>query len=270
MDNWIRIHGRAGLCSLLLAGTSLAPRAAHAQDAQPCFARPGQTTPPCIVEQGRLIVETGLAAWTRTQMPGGQSDELAYAASDFRFGLAPKVEAQFGWSGMVETRTRFTNGHTQSRLDPGDVSFGLLYGLTGANGPVALQVFATAPTGRGNGTAGEWTFGTRLPVAIALDADWQLGLTPEFDLAANGDGRGRHASWGGSAGLSRALSPRLGIGFDISAMHAYPEQGSTRLLTSMTLALLSGKNTQIDMSLGAGLNRSSPAHQIYVGISRMF
>src|SRR5262249_7615693 len=54
--------------ALFLALASSAPAAADGlRDL--CTDRPGLGTPPCIVDRGHLIVETGIADWTHTSDP---------------------------------------------------------------------------------------------------------------------------------------------------------------------------------------------------------
>ena len=235
-----------------------------------CAARPGQTTPPCVIVPGSTMVEIGLASWERSKNESERDSELSLGAVSLRHGIAPRLELQIGWAGVaVSSHLDHATQDKSRSTNPGDLTVGAIYGLFGQDGPVAVQAFVTLPTGKGSATDGEWSGGVRLPIAIPLDGSWQLGLTPEFDLAANGDGHGRHSAFGGAAGVSRSISGQISAGIDVSVIEDHdPAGASTSSVASASVAWQTSASSQFDFGAGFGLTRSCPVVQVYVGFTK--
>ncbi|MFT4025801.1 MAG: transporter [Novosphingobium sp.] len=245
---------------------------ALADDREFCADRPGQTTPPCTLAPGKLQIETALGQWARESDPDARTDTLALGSSLLRAGLTSRLEAQLGWTpfGVQWVRDNAT-GAIGRQSSTGDVTLGLTYGLAGANGPVALQAFATLPTGGEAIGAGDWGAGLRLPAQFDLGHGVQLGLTPEIDAAVNGSGEGRHLAYGGAAGIGLAVSEKVQLGLDVSAFRDDDPDGHATLVSAgASLAWQADKDTQLDLGGTAGLNRDSPDLTVYLGIAHRF
>ena len=256
------------LAGMLLLGA----RPALAEDREFCAERPGQTTPPCTLAPGRVMIETGLGEWTRESDPDSRTDTLVVGSSMLRAGLTPRLEAQVGWTPFgTQWERDNVSGTTSRQSGIGDVTVGLKYGLAGANGPVALQVFATLPTGGAAIGAGDWGGGIRLPVAIELGGGIQFGLTPEVDAAVNQSGSGRHLAYGGAAGIGVPLTEKIGIGLDVAVFRDDdPDGTATTASGGVSLAWQAGKETQFDIGGTVGLNHASPDGTVYIGIAHRF
>ncbi|MEN9708974.1 MAG: hypothetical protein RIQ68_1382, partial [Pseudomonadota bacterium] len=227
-------------------------------------------TPPCVMAPDSAMLEMGLAGWSTYKAGSLREHDLNLGATELRYGIAPQLEMELSWAGL--TFRSIHEGGTplrQRATDVGDISIGALYGLMGKDGPVAIQGFVTLPTGSGAATGGTWSGGVRLPMAASFGGNWQFGVTPEFDLAANGSGHGRHSAYGGAAGISRPLSDTLSGGLDISLFHDEdPEESSTQSITTASVAWQADSNTQFDIGAGLGLTHSSPRAQFYIGFAR--
>jgi hypothetical protein len=256
----------------LAAALSLAATAVLAEESDFCPERPGQTTPPCVMDPGRVMLETAVASWTYDDHGGTRTDDVAIASSALRVGLVGRLEAQLGWTPVDIVRVRDkTTGVTTTGSGVGDLSLGLLYGLAGRNGPVAIQAFVTAPTGSGPIGAGDWGAGARLPVALPLAPRVQVALTPEVDAEVNASGAGRHLTYGGAFGAGYSLSKSLQFGADIAVFrHEEPSGPTTSASAGLSLAWQVGHNTQLDVGATLGLNRDTANHQLYVGIAHRF
>ena len=257
------------LAPVLLLG--LAPLSARAEDAF-CPERPGQTTPPCVTAPGRVVLEASLAAWTRGASSASGEHQFTLAAPMVRIGLTRDLEAQAGWGGLTWSPDSPEAGGTRSHGgEAGDLTLGALYGPGGPDAAFALQGFVTLPTGRGRATAGDWSAGVRVPMARSLAGGWQLTLTPEADLAVDASGQGRHAAFGGAAGLSRQVRDGVVAGVDISLFRDLdPEGAGTRSAASATLAWQVGPNAQFDVGAGFGLTSDSPRSLVSAGFARRF
>ena len=257
-----------GISAIAFPSTALADTPPNKSDF--CAARPGQTTPPCVIKTGSAMVETGLATWEHAKTERERDNQLTLSAIALRYGIAPSVELQVGWAGLVVSSHFDYATLNQSRdTNPGDLTVGALYSLSGRGGPLAVQAFITLPTGKGAATDGEWSGGVRLPGAIPIDNTWQLGLTPEYNLTVNSSGYGRHSAFGGAAGISRSISRRLSAGIDISVLEDRdPEGSSTSSMASASIAWQTSPNSQLDFGVGLGLTTNSPRAQIYIGFAK--
>lgn len=250
----------------------LAARPAFAEDRELCPERPGQTTPPCTLEPGRAMIETGVAAWTRESDASARTDTLTLGQTTLRLGVTSRLEAQVGWTPFgIQWQRDSASGAVTRQSSGGDATLGLKYGFAGANGPVALQGFVTLPTGGAAIGAGDWGAGVRLPVQFELGGGVQVGLTPEVDAAVNTSGDGRHLAYGGAAGIGVPLSDKLNLGLDVAVFREDdPDGPSTTASGGASLAWQAGRNTQFDVGGTLGLNQASPDGTVYFGIARRF
>ena len=259
--------------TLLAAGfAALSAQPAAAQERDFCAERPGQTTPPCTLAPGRFMIETAGAGWSVDASADQRTDTIAIGSSLLRAGVSSRLEAQLGYSpfGLQRSRDR-TTGVLTRQSGTGDVSVGLLYGLAGANGPLAVQAVVTLPTGGSAIGAGDWSAALRLPAAFSLGSGVQLSLTPEVDAAVNSTGVGRHLAYGGAAGVGFALSGKLGLGLDVAMFRDEDTGGATTKASGgASLAWQVGKATQIDIGGTLGLNSNSPDMGLYFGIAHSF
>ena len=195
--------------SLLALPAVLMAAPALAQDDDLCVDRPGLGTPACTLPRGQAIVELGLVGWDHLADPSTIEDDLTYGQVLLRVGLDDRTELQLGYGGYGTTRslTR-SSGNIVSSSGAGDTMIGLRRKLSGQ---VAVQVNVTLPTGSSGIGAGDWAAALIVPVDLQLPAGFELDLSPELDAAANASGSGRHFAWGGVAGLSHSLGPKLSI-----------------------------------------------------------
>jgi hypothetical protein len=250
----------------------LLPAPALAQDDDFCAERPGQTTPPCVLAPGRFMIETAAVNWTKDSTSDARTDTLTFGSSELRIGALPRLEAQLGWTPFGVRRTRFVaDGQVVDQTGTGDVTLGLIYGISGTNGPVAVQGFVTVPTGGDALGAGDWGAGLRLPVAFGLGRGIQLALTPEVDASVNSSGSGRHVTYGGAAGIGFPMAKTVSFDADIALFRDEdPDGASTRTTGSMALAWQAGPDLQFDIGAIAGLDDSAPDVGLYVGVAHRF
>lgn len=145
---------------LLLAAALLFALPAQAQTAAPsdgrdfCAQRPGKATPPCILDAGRLQMETGLVDAVFQHSGGIHDDIYTLGATEFRLGVSRRVELEAAWAPAVIDQTR----GSPHRSGTGDASLAVLAALTDPDKmgvAVSAQAFVTLPTAtRGLGAGG--------------------------------------------------------------------------------------------------------------------
>lgn len=259
------------VAALLMLAFGNSPTPADARDL--CPERPGQTTPPCTVEPGRLVLETGLIDWSLQQSTETRSDTFTIGQSALRIGVADHAEIAIGWTPFATQRVRDKlAGLVDRQSGIGDITFAVKRSFGKADAPmVAIKAFVTAPVGTSPSGAGDWTAGAVVPVSIPLSATVQLSLTPEIDAAVNGSGSGHHIAYGSAGGLGFKLSNTLGLGADVRVLRDNDPNGDTTKATAGTsLAYQRGDNLQFDVGGNYGLNRNSPDVELYVGVAKRF
>ena len=238
-----------------------------------CPERPGQTTPPCTVEPGHVVLETSAADWSLQQSPDSRVDTVTIAQSALRIGVANHAEVAIGWTPFASSRAREkATGFVDHQSGVGDVAIVVKRSFGNSDAPLfAIKAYATLPVGHAPSGLGDWSAGMLVPVSLPLTNTVQLALTPEIDAAVNGSGDGHHLALGGAAGLGFKLSKTVSLGTDIRVLRDDDPGGSaTKATAGMSIAVQSGDNLQFDTGSNVGLNSNSPDVEVYVGISKRF
>lgn len=240
-----------------------------------CPARPGLGTPPCIVDKGHVLAELGIADWTRDQDNETRTDTVLGGDLLLRYGVDANSEVQIGWTAYGHQRERDRlSGDTDKASGTGDVTLAYKRSLAQPDGSgfsVALQPFATLPTGGSAIGDGDLSAGLVVPVSAEIVRGVELQFSPEVDAAVDDDRDGRHLSYGTVAGLGIDVSESVNAALEVSAFRDNDPTGhSTELLAAAALAWQPADDWQLDVGSAFGLNADSPDARLYVGISRRF
>ena len=261
----MRIAGAAlTILTLVAAG---AGRAQGLRDF--CADRPGKATPACILDAGHVQLETALADAVLQRSGGAHEDIYAVGATEARFGLTSRLEAEAAWTPLIVDRLRGAG----QRSGVGDLTLGLRGALTDPDSKgaaVSVQAFVTAPTATHGLGAGGWSGGARLPVSVPLPDSFGLGLTPEVDVARNVQGGGTHLAWTNVISLGRTFGK---ASFGVEAWGSIdddPARRSYLASADLTAALAVGENAQLDAGANFGLTHATPDLELYVGVARRF
>jgi len=257
---------------LAVSAVTFAPTAAFAQDTAYCVDRPGANTPPCVLERGQVMGEASLIDWTRETAQGERTDTFLTGDLLLRFGLGGATEGRIGFTTLgVESVRQTPYARAERQTAVGDISIGLRHGFFGTDGPVAVEMFVTLPSGGDPIGDGTWSAGVLLPLEFDLSDRVAVAATPELSAAANESGDGRHLAYGGAAGFSVALSESLSAASEITLLRDDdPQEAQTTILASQSLAWRASERQQFDAQVLAGLNRASADVQVIVGLARMF
>ncbi len=185
-----------------------------------------------------------------------------------RVGITETAEVQFGVTGhVIHRQQNRATGMVDRKAGIGDGTVAVRQSLTGVGGPVAVQGFVTVALARG----AKWKGGVLLPIGFSLPGSFELGLTPEIDLAANESGSGYHIAWGGVVGLSHALGPQVSLAAEIAAFRDDdPDGRSTDARVAGSLAWQVSDRLQIDIEADAGLAAGAPDHSLAFGLAWQF
>ena len=238
-----------------------------------CPDRPGLDTPPCIVDAGHVLVETGIASWERSHDDASVTHEFAAGNVLARLGLTEHLEVFAGWTAYLHDRVRDrATGSIDRSHGSGDVVFGFKQSLlrpAGDGASIALQAFATAPTG-GDFGAGGWTQGLIVPMQFALPGGFTGQLSPEIDRLPDSLRGGHHAAYQIIGGLQHGLGP-LTVGAELLVNRdTDPGAAATQALADVNIAWAPSKSLQLDAEVDAGLDRAAPDVRFQLGVSQRF
>lgn len=260
--------------ALLLLATLVAAPAA-AQERELCADRPGLGAPPCIVDRGRVLVETAVADWTRDDGDGVREEQLLIGDTLVRVGVTDTIEVQLGWTPFGHGYLRDRTGGTVERSNRvGDVLVGAKLNLARPDGggfSIALQPVVTLPVGREPISAGDWSAGIAAPIAYDLSDTISLEATPQLAAEVDADGHGRHLVYGSVVGLGVALGEKGSVSVEYQGLRDEDPAGhSTQHFAALAFAWQPGDDLQFDIGGAAGLDRDAPDARLYAGIARRF
>lgn len=265
---------KAAIGGVLLAASAMA----SAQDLRDlCADRPGKGSPACTVDGGHLQAELGLVDWAHERGPGSIEDDLVLGDIALRYGITGSTELRLGWTayGHIRVKDRAT-GLVDRDHGSGDVTIGLRQNLRNPDGSglsIAIEPYATVPTGGHAIGAGTWGAGLLLPVSYQLSDNIQFGFTPEIDAAPDADRHGRHTAYSGTWSVSAPLMKGLTGSVELWAMHDRdPGAHSSQASADLAAAWIPGGKGRFQLDAGTylGLNRKTPGVEAYIGITEKF
>lgn len=268
---------RRHVIALFLSGMSMpawadAPGAASARDL--CPDRPGLGTPACTLDNGRIMIELGLADWTRDKAGPVRTDTVTAGDALLRIGLNDTLEAQIGWTAYGHVRTRdLAAGTIGNSASTSDVTLALRQNLRNPDGSgfsIAAMPFVSLPIGGKAIGAGDWGAGLLMPMSFDLGG-LSLALSPEIDAAVDSDGKGRHLGYGSVVGLGFSLTDAISASTEISIHRDDDPAGHiTEALAGLSAGWQPNDDLQLDLGVNIGLNAASPDTELYIGIARRF
>lgn len=263
-----------GAVLLLLASPALA-QSTGPKERDLCADRPGLGAPACTVDPGRVLVEVGLADWTRDADASRRTDTILFGDALVRVGLTETVELELGLTTLGRQRERDrTTGAIDRATRVGDALVGIKANLANPDGSgfsAALLPYATLPVGRQPVGAGDWGAGLIVPLSYELSDGFQLQASPELDAAVDGDGDGRHLAYGSTVGLEFSLTGSVSAAIEVQLIRDRdPSDTTTQALGGLSFAWQPSDDLQFDVGSNVALNRDTPDLEIYAGVSRRF
>lgn len=236
-----------------------------------CTDRPTKANVVCTVPQGSFQIESDVINWTRTVVPNGTTDLLAYSNPTIKYGLGPKTDFQVNIAPYVTARSR--SGQIVDTIDGvGDLYLRMKQNISpsGSDVQIALIPFVKAPTARAGIGNGRWEGGIIAPTIFALPGDFALNFGPELDVLADSDRNGYHAQVVGLANISKSFGP-VTLYAELWTAQNFDPAGTVRQLSAdFAVTYLIDQVWQLDAGSNFGLNRATPDVQVYLGVSNRF
>jgi hypothetical protein len=243
--------------------------------------RPDTTESPFTIDAGHVQVETNLAAYVRSRpdVDGAVTDTFEFATTNIRIGLTTNTEVNVVWQPYGSARTRSAGGAASQHVSGiGGLDIRGKINLWGndtfenTGSALALLPFLTLPTDSDNGISpGHVEGGLIVPLALALPANFGLGLNGGVVWVKSDGADGYHAEYLASASLAYEWNAKLGTYYEIAATFntGDPRSDSVVLLgTGVTYAM--SENLQLDAGVNFGVTDAADRINPFIGISRRF
>ena len=240
--------------------------------------RPDKTESPYTVDAGHFQIESDLANFSYDAYNGDSADTTteswSFANTNLKVGLLNNVDLQL----VVST---FNHVHAEDRsariIDEssgfGDVVTRLkinIWGNDGGRTAFGVMPFLKLPTSQDNLGNDAVEGGLILPLAIALPAEWQMGVMTEFDFNQDGSGDGYHTEFINTMTVSHSIVGELG-GY-IEFFSSVSTEDESEWIGTVDLGLTYGVSAdiQLDAGVNIGVTRAADDVNPFVGVSWRF
>ena len=238
--------------------------------------RPAKGTGPTTVDAGHVQIELEAFNYARQKSNGVQTTTWIGPNPTIKIGLTNQIDFQVNWAPFQQAKVHDSAAGTTDRFSGGtDVFLRSKINLWGNEGTgktafaiVPFVKLGTAPEGLGNkSTEG----GVIMPYSLNLGNDISLAITSEVDYLRNSVGRSYHAGYVNSIGLSGPIVKDVTLTGELwSSINRDPGNTIRQYSFDTALAWAAQPNLQFDIGANIGLNRETPALQVYTGVSRRF
>lgn len=238
--------------------------------------RPAKSYGPTTIDAGHLQLEVELFNYTFQNSYGVTTRTYVGPNPTARIGLTSNIELQLNMAPFVHQNVRDSNADTSSSASGVSDFFARakinLWGNEGGKTAFALIPYikaGTAPASLGGNQSTEG--GIIAPFAINLPDNVALTFNSEWDRLKNSADSSYHNQWVQTVGLSAPVAKDVTATAEFWMQHNYDPAGTVHQYSFDTaIAWTPRKDFQIDLGANFGLNRDTPAVQVYTGITRRF
>ena len=239
--------------------------------------RPDTTESPFTVDAGHVQVELSLIDYAYNHDSGVRSDGLSILPANLKVGLLNHVDIQFVFTPYVRVKAEADDIEDAEDGFGDDTQIRLKINLWGNDGPeagfgetaFAIMPFINFPTGSGDLTNDHVEGGIILPLAIALPADFALGLMAEVDFVYNESSGDYGVAFVHTATLGHDIPGVENLAGYIEYVGIAPhDTGSTyQAIASGGLTYAINDDWVIDVGGTAGISDSADDFSLFVGTS---
>ena len=237
--------------------------------------RPAKSYGPTTIDAGRVQIELEAANFTYLKLDGVRTQTFVGPNPTARIGLTSNVELQLNWAPYVNVRTKFADGTTDNASSGSDFFARTkinIWGNEGGRTALAIMPYVKA------GTASESIGGNRateagviVPFTVDLQNNVSLTLNTEWDHLKNSADSSYHSQYVNTIGISAPLVKDVTITGEVwSQINVDPAGTSRQYSFDTAVAWMARPNLQLDVGANFGLNKETPAFQVYTGITRRF
>lgn len=240
--------------------------------------RPDKTESPYTVDAGHFQIESDLVNFSYDSFNGEpgdvRTDAWSFVNTNFKVGLLNHVDLQLVVStfNYVRAEERSTRSVDESS-GFGDVITRLkinVWGNDGGKTAFAVMPFVKFPTSQDELGNGAVEGGLILPLAIALPAEWQMGLMTEFDFTRDSSGSGYHTEFINTITVSHDIVGDL-AGY-LEFFSSVSTERDSEWVGTVDLGVTYGLSAdiQLDAGVNIGVTRAADDINPFIGVSWRF
>jgi len=242
-----------------------------------CTDRPTKSTGTCTIDAGHWQVESDIYNVTFQTQGGVTTRTELFTNPNLKLGLTNTLDIEVNWSPWQQVTTHdHATDTTTVAAGVGDVFVRAKWNLLGDDGgnvAFALVPWVKVPTAPSSVGNGKVEAGFIPAIQLNLPKNWQLVIDPEVDMLLNASGGGYHANTSGLLSFSYPLTKELTGSFEIWGDANFdPARTVTQASFDLGIAWIPSKvpTLQLDGGVNLGLNKQTPAAQVYTGVSKRF
>lgn len=239
--------------------------------------RPDTTESPYTVDAGHVQVELSLVDYGYNDDGGDRSEALSVLPTNFKIGLLNNVDVQFIFTPYTRVEAEADGAKESADGFSDDTQIRLKINLWGNDGPqpgfgntaFAIMPFIKFPTGSGDLSNDHIEGGIILPLAVALPADFSLGLMAEIDFVYDGASGGYGTDFGHTVTLGHDIPGVDNLAGYVEYIGIAPhDTGRTyQAVASAGLTYAMTDDWVIDAGGTAGISDSADDITLFVGTS---
>lgn len=237
--------------------------------------RPDQTESPQTVDAGHVQLELDFVNTTfnKTKTAAADLRESVYSVVpiNLKVGLLNNVDVQFIFSPYISSSVKDQTTDTKETISgTGDFVTRVkvnLWGNDGGKTAFALMPFIKWPLSASDFRNGKAEGGVIVPLGIALNQDYGLGLMVELDFVRNSENDGYDTEYVQTATIARGLTDRLGGYLEILSRFSSAE--SVDWVGQVDGGITYGINEDLQLDIGCnfGITDNAPDFNPFAGIS---
>jgi len=237
--------------------------------------RPTKSNVPFTVDAGHFQYEMDLFNYTRQVSGTTRMDTWLAPNPTLKIGLTNNADLEINIAPFASAHTfDSASGMSSTVTGTGDLLARMKINLWGNNGgqtSFALIPYVkapTAPVGIGNGAV---EGGIIAPLSISLPNDFTLLFNSEVDALKNSASAGYHANFTNLVNVSHPLVKDVTLYVELwSSINEDPLRTVRQVSFDTAVQWTVRPNFAVDAGVNLGLNRDTPAVQVYAGVSQRF
>ncbi|MBV8835328.1 MAG: transporter [Alphaproteobacteria bacterium] len=237
--------------------------------------RPTKSNVPFTVDAGHVQYEMDLFNYARQVSGTTRMDTWLAPNPTLKVGITNNADLELNIAPFASVRTfDSATGRSSTVTGTGDLFARMKINLWGNNGgqtSFALIPYVkapTAPVGIGNGAV---EGGVIAPLSISLPNDFTLLFNSEVDALKNNVSTGYHPNFTNLVNLSRPIVKDVTLYVELwSSINEDPLRTVRQVSFDTAVQWTVRPNFAIDAGVNLGLNRDTPAMQVYAGVSQRF
>ena len=238
--------------------------------------RPAKNYGATTIDAGKVQAEVELFNYSKLDFEGVRTTTYTGPNPNVRIGLTNDLELQLSGTPFVRQNVRDSFAGTSTSAS-GSSDFFVrakrnIWGNEGGRTALAIMPyikFGTAPASLGGNQTTEG--GVIVPYSISLADNRTLLFNTEVDFLKNTNGDGFHQQYINAVSLSGPIAKDVTLTGELwSQINVDPARTGHQYSFDTALAWVPKPNLQLDIGANFGLNRETPAIQLYTGITRRF